>query len=250
TGSASVHVTVGNTAPTVVLQAPADGQPFEFGDKVPFKVKVTDPEDGTIDCSKVKVTHILGHDSHGHPVTSANGCSGTIQTSADSEHDANANVFGVFDAEYTDQGANGQPALTTHDQHVTQPKHRQAEHYGDSKGVTIASHTPANGGKTVGDINNGDWISFKPYVLSNATSFTARVASAGSGGTLEIRSGSATGRLLGSAKVEPTGSWETYKDVTGTISRAPAKTTTLYLVFKGAGTDALFDVDDFTFTTS
>ncbi|RVU28794.1 carbohydrate-binding protein [Streptomyces antnestii] len=250
TGSADVHLVVGNTAPKVTLELPADGQLFTFGDKVPFKVKVTDPEDGTIDCSKVKVTHILGHDSHGHPVTSANGCSGTIQTSADGEHDANANVFGVFDAEYTDNGANGQPALTTHDQNVTQPKHRQAEHFGDSKGVSIASHATANGGKTVGDINDGDWISFKPYILSNATSFTARVASGGSGGTLEIRSGSATGKLLGSAKVEPTGGWDTYKDVTGTVSHAPDKTTTLFLVFKGEGTDALYDVDDFTFTTS
>ncbi|WP_330279418.1 PQQ-dependent sugar dehydrogenase [Streptomyces sp. NBC_00569] len=249
TGSADTHLVVGNTAPTVTLELPADGQLFTFGDEVPFKVKVTDPEDGTIDCSKVKVTHILGHDSHGHPITSANGCSGTIKTSADSEHDPNANIFGVFDAEYTDKGANGQPALTTHDQNVTQQKHRQAEHYGDSKGVSIVAHTPAEGGKTVGDINNGDWISFKPYVLSNVKSFTASVASAGKGGTLEIRSGSATGRLLGSAKVEPTGSWETYKDVTGTISKAPAKTTTLFLVFKGSGTDALFDVDDFTFTT-
>ncbi|MFF1588055.1 PQQ-dependent sugar dehydrogenase [Streptomyces sp. NPDC058286] len=250
TGSADAHIVVGNTAPKVTLELPADGQLFTFGDEVPFKVTVTDPEDGTIDCSKVKVTHILGHDSHGHPITSANGCSGTIKTSADSEHDPNANIFGVFDAEYTDQGANGQPALTTHDQNVTQQKHRQAEHYGDSKGVSITAHTPAEGGKTVGDINNGDWISFKPYVLSNVKSFSASVASAGSGGTLEIRSGSATGRLLGSAKVEPTGSWETYKDVTGTISKAPAKTTTLFLVFKGSGTDALFDVDDFTFTTS
>ncbi|MFD3475396.1 PQQ-dependent sugar dehydrogenase [Streptomyces sp. NPDC058695] len=249
TGSADAHIVVGNTAPKVTLELPADGQLFTFGDEVPFKVKVTDPEDGTIDCSKVKVTHILGHDSHGHPITSANGCSGTLKTSADSEHDPNANIFGVFDAEYTDQGANGQPALTTHDQNVTQQKHRQAEHYGDSKGVSITAHTPAEGGRTVGDINNGDWISFKPYVLSNVKSFSASVASAGSGGTLEIRSGSATGRLLGSAKVEPTGSWETYKDVTGTISKAPAKTTTLFLVFKGSGTDALFDVDDFTFTT-
>ncbi|WP_406103095.1 PQQ-dependent sugar dehydrogenase [Streptomyces sp. NBC_01003] len=249
TGSADVHIVVGNTAPKVTLELPADGQLFTFGDEVPFKVTVTDPEDGTIDCSKVKVTHIIGHDSHGHPVTSANGCSGTIKTSADSEHDPNANIFGVFDAEYTDKGANGQPALTTHDQNVTQQKHRQAEHYGDSKGVSITAHTPAEGGKAVGDINNGDWISFKPYVLNNVKSFSASVASAGSGGTLEIRSGSATGRLLGSAKVEPTGSWETYKDVTGTISKAPAKTTTLFLVFKGAGTDALFDVDDFTFTT-
>ncbi|MFD3419356.1 PQQ-dependent sugar dehydrogenase [Streptomyces decoyicus] len=249
TGSADVHLVVGNTAPKVTLQLPGDGQLFTFGDEVPFKVKVTDPEDGTIDCAKVKVTHILGHDSHGHPVTSATGCSGVIKTSADSEHDPNANVFGVFDAEYTDKGAGGQPALTTHDQHVAQPKHRQAEHFGDSKGVSVVGHTPAHGGKAVGDINNGDWISFTPYLISDATSLTARVASAGSGGTLEIRSGSPTGRLLGSAKVEPTGSWETYKDVTTALTRPPTTSTTLYLVFKGSGSAALYDVDDFTFTT-
>ncbi|MFE0102460.1 PQQ-dependent sugar dehydrogenase [Streptomyces sp. NPDC059009] len=249
TGTASAHVTVGNTAPKVTLQLPGDGQLFTFGDKVPFKVKVTDPEDGTIDCSKVKVTHILGHDSHGHPVTSANGCEGTIQTSADGEHDPNANIFGVFDAEYTDKGANGQPALTTHDQNVVQPKHRQGEHYGDSKGVSVINHAPAHGGKTVGDINNGDWVSFKPYILGNATSLTARVSSAGSGGTLEIRSGAADGKLLGSAKVDPTGGWETFKDVSTPITAPPKGTTTLFLVFKGEGTGALYDVDDFTITT-
>ncbi|MFI5660295.1 PQQ-dependent sugar dehydrogenase [Streptomyces sp. NPDC051684] len=250
TGSADVHLTVGNTAPKVTLELPADGQLFTFGDKVSFKVKVTDPEDGAIDCSKVKVTHVLGHDSHGHPITSATGCSGTIQTSADSEHDPNANVFGVFDAEYTDKGANGQPALTTHDQAVTQQKHRQAEHYGDSKGVSVVGHESANGGKAVGTIENGDWISFKPYAIGNAKSLKARVASAGNGGTLEIRTGSATGRLVGSAKVAPTGSTETYADVTTAISKPPTKSTTLYLVFKGGSGKNLFEIDDFTFTTS
>jgi hypothetical protein len=39
------------------------------------------------------------------------------------------------------------------------------------------------------------------------------------------------------------------EDVTADLSRAPRATTTLYLVFKGSGTGALFDVDDFTFTT-
>ncbi|MET7765260.1 PQQ-dependent sugar dehydrogenase [Streptomyces sp. NPDC005393] len=251
TGSASVHLTVGNTAPTVTLQLPGDGQLFTFGDEVPFKVKVTDPEDGaagTIDCAKVKVTHILGHDSHGHPVTSANGCSGTIKTSADGEHDPNANIFGVFDAEYTDGGGGGQPPLTTHDQHVAQPKHRQAEHYGDSKGVAVIAHTPANGGKTVGDIDNGDWISFTPYLLANAKQLTARVSSAGAGGTLEIRAGSPTGRLLGSATVPVTGGWETFQDVTTALRTPPARTTTLYLAFKG-GAGALYDLDDFTIST-
>jgi glucose/arabinose dehydrogenase/PKD repeat protein len=251
TGSASVQIVVGNTAPKVTLELPRDGELFSFGDAVPFKVRVTDPEDGrTIDCSKVKVTFVLGHDSHGHPVTSANGCTGTIQTSADGGHDDDANIFGVFDAEYTDNGGGGQAPLTTHDQNVLQPKHRQAEHFGASSGVTVIAKDTAHGGNTVGDINNGDWISFTPYVLSNAKSITARVSSGGAGGTLEVRAGSAKGTLLGKATVPVTGGWDTFQDVSTNLSRAPRGTTTLYLVFKGSGTGALYDVDDFTFTTS
>ncbi|MDG5802304.1 PQQ-dependent sugar dehydrogenase [Streptomyces ossamyceticus] len=250
TGSASVRIVVGNTAPKVTLDLPKDGQLFAFGEAVPFKVRVSDPEDGrTIDCAKVKVTFVLGHDSHGHPVTSANGCTGTIQTSADGGHDENANIFGVFDAEYTDGGGGGQDPLTTHDRHVVQPKHRQAEHYGDSSGITVQSKATAHGGKTVGDISNGDWISFKPYVLSNATKITARISSGGAGGKLEVRAGSPTGRLLGGTTVPVTGGWENFQDVTANLTRAPRGTTTLYLVFKGSGSGGLFDVDDFTFTT-
>ncbi|MFC9890139.1 lectin [Streptomyces pilosus] len=247
--TASVQITVGNTAPTVRIDAPADGRIHDFGDAIPFRVTVTDPEDGTIDCARVKVTFVIGHDSHGHPQTSATGCTGTLQTLADGEHDPNANIFGVVDAEYTDKGAGGQPALTTHDQHITQPSHRQAEHYGDSAGVAVVNHTPAHGGKTVGDIHNGDWISFTPYSLDNATAFTARVSSGGSGGTLEVRAGSPAGPLLGTATVPVTGGWETFEDVTTSLTGAPAGTTTLYLVFKG-GTGALYDVDEFSFTTS
>ncbi|MBA2810162.1 PQQ-dependent sugar dehydrogenase [Streptomyces sp. KM273126] len=251
TGSASVQIVVGNTAPKVTLELPKDGQLFSFGDAVPFKVKVTDPEDGTsIDCSKVKVSFVLGHDSHGHPLTSANGCSGTIQTSADGGHDEDANIFGVLDAEYTDLGGGGQAPLTTHDQSALQPRHRQAEHFNDSSGVTVQSKAGANGGKTVGDISNGDWISFKPYVLSNATKITARIASGGAGGKLEVRAGSPTGRVLGTATVPVTGGWENFQDVSADLSRAPRDTTTLYLVFKGSGSGGLFDVDDFTFTTA
>ncbi|MFJ8648600.1 PQQ-dependent sugar dehydrogenase [Streptomyces sp. NPDC093546] len=246
---ASVQVTVGNTAPTVKLELPVDGRIIDPGAAVPFKVTVTDPEDGTIDCSKVKVTFILGHDSHGHPQTSATGCSGTVQTIADGEHDPNANVFGVWDAEYTDKGANGQPALTSHDQHISQPSHRQAEHYGGSSGVQVVSHTAAHGGKTVGYIDNGDWISFTPYALDDAERFTARVSSGGTGGTIEVRAGSPTGTLLGTVTVPVTGGWETFQEVTTPLTNRPASSTTLHLVFKG-GTGALFDVDDFHFTTT
>lgn len=248
-GSASVQITVGNTAPTVKLELPVEGRIIDPGAAVPYKVTVTDREDGTIDCAKVKISFIVGHDSHGHPQTSKTGCSGTVQTLADGEHDPNANIFGVWDAEYTDKGANGQPALTTHDQHISQPSHRQAEHYGDSQGVQVTSHDPAHGGKTVGYIENGDWISFKPYALDDATRFTARVSSGGAGGTIEVRAGSTTGALLGTVQVPVTGGWVTFQDVSTALANQPATTTTLYLVFKG-GSGSLFDVDDFAFSTT
>ncbi|WP_434599173.1 ThuA domain-containing protein [Streptomyces sp. A5-4] len=249
TGSASVRVVVGNTAPKVTLELPGDGQLFNFGDDVPFKVKVTDAEDGAIDCASIKVTYVLGHDSHGHPITSATGCSGILKTPADSSHDPNANIFAVFDAEYTDGGGGGQEALTTHDQKVLQPKQRQAEHFSKSSGVNVFDKATAHGGKTVGDIGDGDWIAFSPYLVGDATSLTARVSSGGTGGTLEVRTGSPDGKLIGSTVVPVTGGWDTFQDVTTTIKKPPAKTTTLYLVFKG-GDGALYDVDDFIFSTA
>nr|WP_245908311.1 PQQ-dependent sugar dehydrogenase [Pseudosporangium ferrugineum] len=246
TGTASVAITVGNTAPTVQINSPANGSLFAYGDTVPFSITVTDPEDASIDCTKVKMTYVLGHDSHGHQITSQNGCTGSITIPVDGEHDSAANIFAVFDAEYTDAGG-----LTTHTQHTLQPRHRQAEHYRASSGVDQITKTQAEGGRTVGNIDNGDWVSFEPYRLDRATSFTARVSSGGAGGTLQLRMGSPTGTVLGSATVPVTGGWETFRDVTGTISGAPATTGTLYLTFSGGtGGGALFDVDAFTLNST
>ncbi|MFJ1803579.1 ThuA domain-containing protein [Streptomyces sp. NPDC088180] len=244
TGSASVHVTVGNTAPTVELVLPEDGQLFEFGDSVPFKVNVSDPEDGTIDCTKVEVKFTLGHDSHGHDITTEHGCEGTIKTAMEGGHDPNANIYGGISASYTDNGGGGQAKLTGKDTSRLQPKHRQAEHFDASSGVTTPNKSSAHGGKTVGDIHNDDWISFKTYVLGSTTKLTARVSSAGSGGFLEVRAGSPTGKILGSGPVPVTGSWDTFQDIDIPLRGVPKKQTELFLVFKG-GDGALYDVDDF-----
>ncbi|WP_214409145.1 carbohydrate-binding protein [Sphaerisporangium fuscum] len=246
TGTASVVITAGNTAPAVSLTTPADGRLFSFGDTVPFQVRVSDPEDGTVDCSKVTVTYLLGHDNHEHQITSRTGCSGSIAVPADGEHDAAANIFGVFDASYTDAGG-----LTSHSKRVLQPRHRQAEHFGAQQGVQTADHAGAEGGRTVGFTDDGDWISFQSYLLSNATKITARVSSGGPGGRIEVRAGSATGTLLGTVNVANTGGWDTFVDATANLGGAPTGTTTLYLVFHGVtGQGNLLDLDAFTFDTS
>jgi PKD repeat protein len=243
-GTANVTITVGNTVPTVTINLPAAGRLTSFGESVPWSVTVTDPEDGTITCSRVTMAYAIGHDQHAHHITSQNGCSGTITLPPDGEHDDAANLFPVFDASYTDNGG-----LVGRAQSILQLRKRQAEHYRTSSGVGLFSKATAEGGRTVGEINNGDWIQFDPYRIDNVTSFTARVSSAGAGGTVQIRTGSPTGTVLGSATVTPTGAWDTFANVTGTVNGAAATSTSLYLTFSGSSTGALFDVDSFTFTT-
>jgi PKD repeat protein len=243
-GTASLVVTVGNSAPTVNLSAPADGTLFTFGDTIPYTVSVSDPEDGTVNCARVSVTYFLGHDNHSHQITSKTGCSGTLTVPTDGEHDAAANIFGIFVASYTDNGG-----LTTTSQKTLQPRHRQGEHFAaQSGGVQIANHAAAEGGATAGYIDNNDWISFRPYNLSTATGITARVASGTIGGTIEVRSGSPTGPLHATLTVSPTGGWESYADVSANLSNVPSGPTQLFFVFKG-GAGNLFDLDAFTLTS-
>jgi len=63
------------------------------------------------------------------------------------------------------------------------------------------------------------------------------------GGQLEIRSGSATGTLLGSVAVPVTGGWEVFQNVSTTLTGSASGP--VFLRFTG-GTGNLFDVDTFT----
>ncbi|MBY8854773.1 hypothetical protein K7G98_43570, partial [Saccharothrix sp. MB29] len=71
----------------VRIDAPTNGALFSFGDAVPYTITVSDAEDGTVDCNRVKLSYLLGHDSHGHPISTRTGCSGTMQIPVDGEHD-------------------------------------------------------------------------------------------------------------------------------------------------------------------
>ena len=144
TGTASVQIGVGNTAPTVNINAPANGQLFDFGDTIPFHDHRDRPR-GRHDQLRPGEDDLRPRArQHGHQITSQTGCSGSITVPVDGEHDAAANIFAIFDAEYTDNGG-----LTTHKQFTLQPKHRQAEHYKTSSGVA-ADHQDRRRGRPDG----------------------------------------------------------------------------------------------------
>jgi cytochrome c len=116
--SASVRILVGNQPPVVELATtPAPDEPFSFGDMVTFHVTVTD--DQPVDCSKVLVHYILGHDTHGHPLSDTTGCDGSFLTEAAGHDPSRDNITAVFVAEYTDSPTdpNDQP-LSDSDQVV------------------------------------------------------------------------------------------------------------------------------------
>ncbi|RBM14369.1 PQQ-dependent sugar dehydrogenase [Streptomyces sp. PT12] len=120
--SAEVKIVVGNEVPVVEFVTPSDGDEFAFGDTIPFEVSVTDDQE--VDCSRVTVTYIVGHDTHGHPQTSASGCTGTIGTTVPGGHDPGEdNLRGVFNASYTDPGVDGLPPLTGSAEVVLTPTH-------------------------------------------------------------------------------------------------------------------------------
>ncbi|MBC2932472.1 PQQ-dependent sugar dehydrogenase [Nocardioides sp. zg-1228] len=116
--SADVDVTVGNQAPEVEFVTPVEDQAFRFGDTVSYELKVTDDE--PVDCSRVTVTYVLGHDTHGHPQSTATGCSGSLVTTVPGGHDpATDDLAAVFVAEYTDTGS--QPGLSGYAEVVLDP---------------------------------------------------------------------------------------------------------------------------------
>ncbi|WP_436495033.1 ThuA domain-containing protein [Actinokineospora sp. HUAS TT18] len=242
TGTANLVVTSGNTAPTVRFTGPADGGMFGWGDNIPYTVSVTDPEDGSINCSRVSTLANIGHDSHKHPLGSPiSGCSGAFSAVADEEHqNGNAHIIGA--TEYTDNGATGLPPLTGSATVVLQPKRKQAEFYNNSSGVRVVSQSGAESGARIGDISNNDWISFKPVNFTGINQVSMKVSSPSGGGSIELRAGSPTGTLIATSPVNSTGGWDTYVNMPAVNVTRPSGTVELFVVFKTSSNNN-FDLD-------
>jgi cytochrome c len=253
TAVTSTTIEVGNTAPTVTITTPVDGGIFNWGDKIPWSVTVADPEDGPIDCTKVTMSFALGHDNHGHGEGAQTGCSGVLQTDpADATH-ANGYLYGGLTASYTDLGANGQPPLTTIDQHVLQQKRQQLEYATDQSGTGTAVTTdPAGGDLNRNSLDPGDWVAVNRVVnLQNVTSVSLRVAggTAATAGTpegaVQLRLDAPGGPILGTATINATTGTSDYTTQTFPVTD-PGGSHRLYLVFQsvaGGPTSNLFNLN-------
>ena len=105
--SNSVRIVIGNQAPVVNLTVAVDHAAVQLrrhGATSPSQIT----DDQPVDCARVSVAYILGHDQHGHPQSSTAGCSGEIPVPLDTGHAGATNLAAVFVATYTDQPGGGE----------------------------------------------------------------------------------------------------------------------------------------------
>jgi len=109
----------------------------------------------------------------------------------------------------------------------------------------VAAEACAEGGQDIGSISNGSYTYYSGIAMAGLSSFNARVASAGAGGSIQIRLDSPTGTLIGTCSVPVTGGWQNWTTQTCGITSTTG-THTIYLVYAG-GTGNLFNVEWFSF---
>ncbi|MEV4396519.1 glycoside hydrolase family 43 protein [Nonomuraea sp. NPDC049607] len=132
--------------------------------------------------------------------------------------------------------ASGAPQVGTLNPYVRQ----EAETIAWESGVE--TEPSGEGGMNVGWIENGDYIKVKGVAFgSGARTFAVRVASASSGGRLELRLDGVNGPSAGTCTVPGTGGWQTWSTVSCPVSGATG-TRDLYLKFTG-GSGYLFNMN-------
>ncbi|MBW8864030.1 MAG: carbohydrate-binding protein [Verrucomicrobia bacterium] len=109
----------------------------------------------------------------------------------------------------------------------------QASSFNSVSGLETEPTTDSWGGYDVGYANTGDYAVYQNVnFAAGFTNVNARIASAGTGGTLEFRLDGATDTLISAVTLPVTGGWQTWQTVGGVVTNATGLHN-LYVVFKG-----------------
>ncbi|AEI42889.1 carbohydrate-binding protein [Paenibacillus mucilaginosus] len=127
----------------------------------------------------------------------------------------------------------------------------EAETIGWQAGIATEKSQAAGGpvaNLNVTNIHNGDWIAVgsADFGTGGAKTVKANVAST-AGGKIEVRLDSASGPLVGTLNVSPTGGAQVWKEIETGVSGA-AGVHKVFFVFTGSGSGSLFNMDYWQFT--
>ena len=143
---------------------------------------------------------------------------------------------GILEASYTDMGRGPAGSLSGKATVSLRSRRVQAELAEEKNGLKVL-------GNFLGAIDHGHSAVFKNIHLGDCGSVTVRVASGGQGGTLELRRSSATGPLLASFDVKPTGGWDKWTELSSKLPAAAESRADVWAVFKNPNKGGLMNLD-------
>ncbi|RUS43813.1 carbohydrate-binding protein [Cohnella sp. AR92] len=188
---------------------------------------------------------------HAQTLAKAMAESGTMPQMGGQPHGyRNAHINKVsFDANGVIQNIVGDYAGVPQVQTLDPYSRVEAETIGWNGGISTEKNSEPGGmvssvNLDVTGINDGDWtaVSQVDFGDAGAGTFTASVASASSGGTIELHLDSADGKLIGTLPISSTGGASSWQSKTTGVQGATG-IHDLYLVYRGASADNLFKID-------
>ena len=119
-----------------------------------------------------------------------------------------------LEANYVDLGAGNIPALNASSVVYLRPRLVEAETADEIQGSQILGSGNASGGKFIGSISHGNFLRFRQVSMARVRHVILRIASAGAGGSIEVRLDEPDGQLLATTEIEVNGQWEQFYDRT------------------------------------
>lgn len=110
----------------------------------------------------------------------------------------------------------------------------EAESFNYFKGISV--EPCPDGTSNLGGVQNGYYSAYYnvDFGFKGAGSAEIRLSSVAAGNTIEIRLGSTTGTLIGTATIPNTGGWTTYQTITCPVTQVKGLQN-VFLVYKGTG---------------
>ena len=117
----------------------------------------------------------------------------------------------------------------------------------EAEAINAHNGVASSNGK-LSNITSGEWVRYEDFDFgTGAKSVEFFASSNSSGGDIELRLGSVTGKLIGTVRVNSTNSWRNYESFTASVNEhAVGVHDYLYLVFTN-GSGYLMDIDWFEF---
>ncbi len=153
----------------------------------------------------------------------------------------------LLEATYTDVGRAPAGPLTGHAVITLRQRRLEAEQSDGQAGPQTLSADECSNRQFVGAINHGHTLRFANLNLADTRGVTFRVASAGAGGTIELRAGTADGPVMARVAVQPTGGWNKWVELSAPLA-PPEGRTDVFVRFDHPGKGGLMNLDWLNFT--